>query len=340
MNRVTAGSVSVAARHRLLQRPFAPRLIRWQSSSSPQGEPDRPSFLDKLRGWTTLRGQVVQERVGGFVSSANSNFAHWGALLNRMSGYDEIHALKQAVVDNEARISRVRHEARALKEAFDKAATARAASQREVNDLLQRKASWSEADVMRFTALVRADHELEQEETRSKDAAEKAEDEVERALSTLTGSILARYHEEQVWSDKIRRLSTYGQLGAMGLNVVVFVLAIVLVEPWKRKRLGETFERRVEELERDHTALVEQSIAMFRSTLESQGKILESLAVGSDGTTSDERRAVEERGESPPRLDSRRRSLGDEELAKLAGSAAVGGAIGAAVISLIVYLTR
>lgn len=38
--------------------------------------------------------------MGGFVSSANSNFAHWGALLNRMSGYEEIHALKQTVVEN------------------------------------------------------------------------------------------------------------------------------------------------------------------------------------------------------------------------------------------------
>ena len=77
-----------------------------------------------------------------------------------------------SVTDNswsEARISQARQTARGAKAAFDKAAAARVASQREVNDLLQRKASWNETDVSRFTALVRADHALEQEESVAKE---------------------------------------------------------------------------------------------------------------------------------------------------------------------------
>lgn len=233
----------------------------------------------------------------------------------------------------EVRITQARQAARDTKAAFDKAASARVASQREVNDLLQRKASWTESDVSRFTALVRADHVLEQEETRAKEAVEKAENDVERALSALTGSILARYHEEQVWSDKIRRLSTYGQLGAMGLNVVVFIVAIVLVEPWKRKRLGETFERRVEELERDHTALVEQSIAAVRKKLDSQGKILEALAGNGEAAAQaptlvgdgDNSAIVLANAEQRKRLET-------------AAYSALGGAIGAGIVSVIIHL--
>lgn len=57
-------------------------------------------------------------------------------------------------------------------------------------------------------------------------------------------AILNRYHEEQVWSDKIRSLSTYGSLGITGANVFLFLLAVVLVEPWRRKRLVDKLEIR------------------------------------------------------------------------------------------------
>jgi sensitive to high expression protein 9 len=69
-------------------------------------------------------------------------------------------------------------------------------------------------------------------------------------------TILARYHEEQVWSDKIRSASTYGSLAALALNMVVFILAIIIVEPWKRRRLAQTFEKKIEEMSAENTAMV------------------------------------------------------------------------------------
>jgi len=85
----------------------------------------------------------------------------------------------------------------------------------------------------RFTVLVRQDYA----EARGKAAVGQTEGEVEREFSALMRSILARFHEEWVWSDKIRSVSTYGQLVVLCMNVLVFALAIVLVEPWKRRRL-------------------------------------------------------------------------------------------------------
>lgn len=154
----------------------------------------------------------------------------------------------------------------------------RSDSQREVNSLLGRKSTWTDTDVSRFTALVRQDHALEQEEARAKAAVAQTEDEVEREFSALMRSILARYHEEQVWSDKIRSVSTYGQLAVLGVNVLVFVLAIILVEPWKRRRLMQAFERKVQEMEAANMDAVAEGMDALKSRLEAQDRILARLA--------------------------------------------------------------
>ena len=146
----------------------------------------------------------------------------------------------------------------------------RAKSQREVNDLLQRKSHWTDEDVSRFTTLVREDHAREHDEGRAKAAAIAAEEAVERAFSELLRVILSRYHEEQAWSDKIRSAATYGQLAVLALNLVVFVAAIVLVEPWKRRRLAATFERKVEELSREMERTVATGIAGVSEKMEVQ----------------------------------------------------------------------
>lgn len=154
-----------------------------------------------------------------------------------------------------------RKAAKEAKEEYDQTQTIRSASRQEVNDLLQRKSSWSESDVTRFTQLVRQDHLYEQEEARTKLAATRAADAVEIQFSELMRSILARYHEEQVWSDKIRSASTYGSLAVLGLNLAVFILAIIVVEPWKRRRLVESFERRVVEMNTANQNVVEEGIS-------------------------------------------------------------------------------
>lgn len=78
--------------------------------------------------------------------------------------------------------------------------------QREVNDLLQRKNNWLESDVSRFTELVRQDHLNEHRERDSKIEVTREEESVERKIGEMMQAILKRYHEEQVWSDKVRRL--------------------------------------------------------------------------------------------------------------------------------------
>lgn len=50
-----------------------------------------------------------------------------------------------------------------------------------------------------------------------------------------------------MWSDKIRRMSTWGTWGLMGVNVLLFLIFQVAVEPWRRSRLVKGFEDKVVE---------------------------------------------------------------------------------------------
>lgn len=122
----------------------------------------------------------------------------------------------------------------------------------------------SDSDLARFTTLVRTDHANEQAELQAKKALDEVEAKVDteftgahmallhpgeqalgsRVLTGLMQAILSRYHEEQIWSDKIRSLSTTFSLSITVINVLVFLLAIVLVEPYKRAKVVEGVETR------------------------------------------------------------------------------------------------
>lgn len=125
-----------------------------------------------------------------------------------------------------------------------------------MNELLQRKHAWTPNDLERFTELYRSDHANEQAETAAQENLLSIERRAEEAAARLSASILARYHEEQIWSDKIRRMSTWGTWGLMGVNVLLFLVFQIGVEPWRRKRLVKGFEDKVmEALEREGSAV-------------------------------------------------------------------------------------
>jgi sensitive to high expression protein 9 len=148
----------------------------------------------------------------------------------------------------ETRLRWLREDTKKAKEEYERAVTTRATTQSDVNSLLERKHAWSDEDVSRFTQLVRSDHSSNQAVTTTAVALKETELATDKAFSDLMQAILQRYHEEQVWSDKIRNVSTYAGLAGLLVNLVVFVGAIAFVEPWKRKRLVERLEDRIGEM--------------------------------------------------------------------------------------------
>lgn len=242
----------------------------------------------------------------------------------------------------EQEIKDIRIEAREAKKAYEIAVAERSTCQRQVNDLLQRKSSWTEADVSLFTTLVRQDHEFEQAEIRAKQRSAAAELRQETQFNELMRAILNRYHEEQIWSDKIRSVSTYGSLGALGLNLVVFILAIVIVEPWKRKRLGETFEQRMMVLEKENQALMRDSMQNLEDHFDKQQQILARLAALTTLTPVDHSIAPVDEDAPPPTvenyspIDILENALSIQRLRDARVISAVGGAIGGALLMYIV----
>ncbi|KAH9933138.1 Mdm33 family-domain-containing protein [Epithele typhae] len=229
----------------------------------------------QLDAWRVDTLREMRTQGDAFTTRVARTFAKFGKELNRVTGYEEIELLKRRVVEQELRIGEAREAARAAKEAYSTAVLQRADSQREVTDLLQRKSSWTDGDVMRYTALIREDHAREQAEARAKVAAGAADDAVERAFSDLLRVTLGRYHEEQAWSDKIRSASTYGTLAALALNLCVFVAATLVVEPWKRRRLAQTFERKVEELATKTDGMLEGHAREMQERLDRQEALLQ-----------------------------------------------------------------
>jgi len=173
----------------------------------------------------------------------------------------------------EQRLQAARQATREAKNAYEAAVQTRATSQRDLTDLLQRKSTWSSEDVSRFTSLVHQDHLNTLAESSSKTASQTADEALEREFGALTQIILERYHEEQVWSDKIRSASTYGSMIVLGVNVFVFLSAIVIVEPWKRRKLAEALGRRVEALAVETRGMVET----MQTHLDQQEQFLKDL---------------------------------------------------------------
>ncbi|CAG8441579.1 16402_t:CDS:2 [Acaulospora morrowiae] len=160
--------------------------------------------------------------------------------LNELTGYSSVEGMKEKVIQQERDFMATRQRLAEAKHAYEEAITRRSTTQREINELLQRKHQWSDDDVVRFTQLYRDEHINEQAENTAKEEFRKCERQVEQEYTDLTRSIMLRYHEEQVWSDKIRSASTYVTIALMMLNVILFIGV-------QTKRL-ETLEEKIGQL--------------------------------------------------------------------------------------------
>ncbi|QRW20307.1 Sensitive to high expression protein [Rhizoctonia solani] len=178
-------------------------------------QPPPPQLSEKLSSDAKKAGQSLAMWKDATLSLLRSRGAEaatqlnaLGGKLNKVTGYDEIEALKRKVVEREETISALRASARKAKVDYADAVSTRANRQRQVNDLLQRKSTWTDGDVIAFTKLVREDHASAAAELEAKANLERAEAAVDAEFGRLMRAILDRYHEEQVWSDKIRSVST------------------------------------------------------------------------------------------------------------------------------------
>lgn len=176
---------------------------------------------------------------------AKNKISELGHRWNDFSGYADINALKEQVEVKAERLKTLQQEKDAAKEVYIQAVSDRSVSQRRVNDLLSRKSTWRDSDLMEYTSLLHSEHSHAKAEEQSQLEYERAEDNMQRGFDDLMRSVMRRYHEEHIWSDRVRSISTYVSVGLGALNVLVFILALFIVEPYKRRRLAQTLESRL-----------------------------------------------------------------------------------------------
>ncbi|KAJ3217499.1 WD repeat-containing protein 27 [Dinochytrium kinnereticum] len=149
-------------------------------------------------------------------------------LINRVTGYSDIEERKKVVRDKDLELATKRKVLEQSKRTYESSIDDRRKCQKEINSLLQRKDAWIDTDVIRFTELYRKDMALEQTENQAKQAYKTASEDFEI-------QIRERYIDEQLFSDKIRKASTWWTMGLITLHLFIFV-AINLREPGKTRR--------------------------------------------------------------------------------------------------------
>ncbi|GAB0132449.1 hypothetical protein EsDP_00000884 [Epichloe bromicola] len=189
-----------------------------------------PSETDSRRSNLNQRFSHVMDNVQARVLTASQT-------LNDITGYSAIEAIKKENETIEVQLAAAHARVRSARQAYKSSNTKRATTQREVTTLLARKDTWSPADLERFTELYRTDHVLEGEVAKAQESLTESETEEQSLSQRLNAGILKRYHEEQIWSDRIRRASTWGTWGLMGMNFLLFVVLQFFAEPWRRRRL-------------------------------------------------------------------------------------------------------
>ncbi|KAG7695473.1 hypothetical protein KL930_003470 [Ogataea haglerorum] len=169
-------------------------------------------------------------------------------LMNDLTGYTRINKLKEKIVQNEQKMRDLRALISESKQEYARAVEEQTSAQKQINELLERKHNWSSQDLEKFTNLYRNGHELERRVQANSNKVAELEAKENDLHNELIQSIMERYHEEQVWSDKIRQFSTWGTIFIVCVNLLLMLLVQLLFEPWKRYRLLSSFESKVKEL--------------------------------------------------------------------------------------------
>ncbi|KAF7531715.1 hypothetical protein G7Z17_g13707 [Cylindrodendrum hubeiense] len=228
-----------------------------------KSENNAPSY--ELPSMTDSRRSELTQRFSSIMDNLQSRALNATQTLNDITGYTGIEIIKGQNAELETALADAHNRVRNARQAYKTANTKRAATQREVTTLLARKDTWSPFDLERFTQLYRTDHVLEGEVVASQETLTEAEVEEQSLSQRLNAGILKRYHEEQIWSDRIRRASTWGTWGLMGMNFLLFVVLQFVAEPWKRRRLVKgVVAEELGVLEEVRTQLEEVKLALTR----------------------------------------------------------------------------
>lgn len=192
--------------------------------------------------------EPLSKRVDSNVKELKKSIQIASKVVNDVTGYSNVMKLRDEIGDIETKLNQMKEEIQKAKKRYQSAIELRSSSQKEINALLERKNTWDQVDLQRFTKLYMSNHDLETSVTSAEEELKQLETIEEESQGKLIKCIMNRYHEEQTWSDKIRQFSTWVTLLILCGNMLLVLLVQFVFEPFKRWRLVSSFEDKVKEL--------------------------------------------------------------------------------------------
>ncbi|KAL1643661.1 sensitivity to high expression protein she9 [Diplodia intermedia] len=221
------------------------------ASSPPPLQPERVEQVpdEKLPSHRQGLRWEIYKRASAYFDELLPKLILVGQKVNSYTGtdYSGIEALRQEIKQQERFVKSRRAQVEDAKRELEAALSQQQASQKEVVGLLERKHSWSATDLERYMSLIRSEHLNDQAVRSAKDAVLSADRALEEARAHLEKRERAQYHEEQIWSDTIRRNSTWVTIGLMGANILLLLSQLVAIEPWRRRRLVREIKNALDE---------------------------------------------------------------------------------------------
>ncbi|GMM33639.1 She9 protein [Saccharomycopsis crataegensis] len=209
---------------------------------------------------------------------AYENLGLLSKLINDITGYTEVNKIKQNIDALEIQVGQAQKSVKLQKQNYTDVVERRTQTQKDINELLTRKHEWTPNDLESFTELYREDHSSDKLVSEAANALEQSEIDLEATRSKLLKEISNKYHEEYLWNNKMKSLSTWVTLGLMVLNIVILILTQIFFEPLKIERIMSRFEHRLVDnplikLERNLQQL-DESLKRLESN---QGQLMEKL---------------------------------------------------------------
>lgn len=162
------------------------------------------------------------------VAAASNNsekLDKWLSLWNEHSGTHEISKLKDLVNHSSLQFDNQQRLVTEARKAVDTALSAWEQSQRQHSQLLSSRDKWTSDQAIQFAKLLENEVQIRNNLEIAKSDLSNKEIQLSQYQFEYMNNLRKRYHEEQVWTDKWRILSTYGTWGLIGLNSVVFLVS-------------------------------------------------------------------------------------------------------------------
>eukprot|EP00924_Labyrinthula_sp_SR-Ha-C_P009497 snap_masked-scaffold_2-processed-gene-25.9-mRNA-1 protein AED:1.00 eAED:1.00 QI:0/0/0/0/1/1/3/0/321 len=167
-------------------------------------------------------------------------------LINQLTSYAPVQIAKERVVKADQNFLEIRKVLKDKNVEYNNILQENSALQQQINSLLQRKQQWTSSEVDLFTDLCQKEIKLQDKTNMIKNGYLEAENNLDTFHTQYIDALRNHYNEEQIWTEKSRKLSIYFSSGLFVANSFLLLISLLWFEPLKRERIVESVSRKLQ----------------------------------------------------------------------------------------------